>query len=50
MQVADLFSYFELVKYKIQRACLSKYEISFFGMPRKIKKDYMKQLEDKFLK
>ena len=50
MQVADLFSYFELIKYKIQKACLGKYEISFFGMSKKIKKDYLKQLEDKFLK
>ena len=50
MQVADLFSYFELIKYKIQKACLGKYEISFFGTSRKIKKDYVKQLEGKFLK
>ena len=47
MQVADLFSYFELIKYKIQKAGLSKYEIDFFGESRKIKKDYLKQLEKK---
>lgn len=47
MQVADLFSYFELIKYKIQKAGLSKYEIKFFGETRKIKKDYLKQLEEK---
>lgn len=49
MQVADLFSYFELIKYKICKAGLSKYEVSFFGESRKIKKDYLKQLVDKFL-
>ena len=49
MQVADLFSYFELIKYKIRKACLSKYEIKFFGETRKIKKDYLKQLEEKYI-
>lgn len=49
MQVADLFSYFELIKYKIQKAGLSKYEIKFFGEARKIKKDYLKQLEEKYM-
>lgn len=49
MQVADLFSYFELIKYKIQKAGLSKYEIKFFGETRKIKKDYLKQIEEKFI-
>ena len=49
MQVADLFSYFELIKYKIQKAGLSKYEIKFFGETRKIKKDYLKQLEEKYI-
>ena len=47
MQIADLYSYFELIKYKIQKAGLSKYEIDFFGEARKIKKDYLKQLDDK---
>ena len=50
MQVADLFSYFELIKYKISKACLSKYEIAFFGEHRKIKKDYLKQLSDKIIR
>lgn len=49
MQVADLFSYFELIKYKIQKAGLSKHEIKFFGETRKIKKDYLKQLEEKYI-
>lgn len=50
MQVADLFSYFELIKYKITKSGLSRHEINFFGMSRKIKKDYLNQLEDKFYK
>ena len=49
MQVADMFSYFELIKYKIQKAGLSKYEVDFFGESRKIKKDYLKQLNEKYL-
>ena len=49
MQVADLFSYLELIKYKISKACLGKYEIAFFGESRKIKKDYLKQLAGKFI-
>ena len=49
MQVADLFSYLELIKYKIGKACLGKYEISFFGESRKIKKDYLKQLAGKII-
>lgn len=49
MQVADMFSYFELIKYKIQKAGLNKNEINFFGGSRKIKKDYLKQLGDKYL-
>ena len=50
MQVADLFSYFELLKYKVIKNKLSKHEINFFGMSRKIKKDYILQLEKKFIK
>ena len=49
MQVADMFSYFELIKYKIAKSGLSKNEITFFGTPRKIKKDYLNQLEEKYL-
>ncbi len=49
MQVADLFSYFELIKYKISKSGLSKHEINFFGMSRKIKKDYLKPLENKYI-
>ena len=49
MQVADLFSYFALLKFKIEKACLSKHEIHFFGNSKKIRKDYLKQLEDKII-
>ena len=49
MQVADLYCYLELIKYKITRGLLSKHETNFFGQSRKIKKNYLKQLEDKFI-
>ena len=49
MQVADLFSYFELIKYKIDANNLSKSEIAFFGNTRKIRKNYFEQLKNKFI-
>ena len=48
MQIADLFSYFELIKHKIQMNDLTKSELSFFGYPRKIKKNFINQLKNKF--
>ena len=49
MQVADLYSYFELLSYKVSNGLLGKNEELFFGMGKKIKADYLKQLEDKYL-
>lgn len=49
MQVADLYSFLELIKYKIAKSGLSKQEKAFFGSPRKIKKDYLSQLKGKYL-
>ena len=49
MQVADLFSYFELLKYKISKSGLKRYEEAFFGTIKKIKKDYLSQLDEKYL-
>ena len=49
MQIADLFSYFELIKHKIAFNNLTKSEVAFFGTSRKIRNNYLKQLEDKYL-
>lgn len=49
MQVADLYSYFELLKYKISNGFIGKNEERFFGMSKKIKSTYLKQLKDKYL-
>ena len=49
MQIADLYSYFELIKYKIILNNLSKSEIAFFGTARKIRKNYIEQLKSHFL-
>ena len=50
MQAADLFAYFELLKYKIENYHLSKSEIAFFGHGKKIKRDYFSLLDCKYLK
>lgn len=49
MQIADLFSYFELLKHKIKLNNLTKSEVAFFGPARKIRKNYLEQLKDKFI-
>lgn len=49
MQVADLYAYFELLKYKISKGYLSKSENAFFGGIREVKRKYIECLEDKNL-
>ena len=49
MQVADLYSYFELLSYKVDNGLIGKNEELFFGMNKKIKSDYLKQLKTKYL-
>ena len=50
MQLADLFSYVELLKYKIQKGYLTKSETAFFGGIKNLKANYIKTLEDKYIK
>ena len=49
MQLADLFAYFELLKYKISKRYLTKSETRFFGGIRNLKDNYINKLEDKYL-
>lgn len=49
MQLADLFAYFELLKYKISKSYLSNSESKFFGGIKELKDKYIKKLESKYL-
>lgn len=48
MQIADLYSYFELLKYKVSKGYLSNSESKFFGGIRNLKNNYLKTLIDKY--
>lgn len=49
MQLADLYAYFELLKYKISKSYLTKSESRFFGGIRNLKDNFINKLEDKYL-
>ena len=49
MQLADLFAYFELLKYKISKGYLTKSESKFFGGIRNLKNNYINKLEGRYL-
>ena len=49
MQVADLLGEMELLRHHCDLNLLTKSEIAFFGEKRKIKKDYLKPLEGKYI-
>lgn len=49
MQIADLFAYIELLKYKVNKGYLTKSETQFFGGMRNLKHNYLKPLEEKEL-
>ena len=49
MQLADLFAYFELLKYKISKSYLTKSESRFFGGIRNLRDNYINALQDKYL-
>ena len=50
MQIADLFAYTELLKYKVNKGFLTKSETNFFGGISNLKKNYIKALDKKYLK
>ena len=49
MQVADLFAYIQLLKYKIEKGYLTKSENKFFGGIKNLKNNYIKALNKKYL-
>ncbi len=49
MQIADLFAYFELLKYKVSKGFITKSERNFFGNLKNIKNSYLKNIADKYL-
>ena len=49
MQLADFYSYFELLKYKINKGYLSNSERKFFGDTRTLKKKYLKTIVKKYM-
>ena len=49
MQLADFYSYFELLKYKINKGYLSNSERKFFGDIRTLKKKYLKTIAKKYI-
>ena len=49
MQVADLFAFLELLRYKMAKGYLSPSENRFFGGMKNLNKNYLKSLEDKYL-
>lgn len=49
MQVADLFAYIQLLKYKIGKGYLTKSETKFFGGIKNLKNNYIKALDKKYL-
>lgn len=49
LQLADLFAYFELLKYKVIRGYLTKSETKFFGGLKNLKVNYLKNFNDKYL-
>ena len=49
MQVADLFAYSELLKYKIDKGFLTKSETKFFGGIKNLTSNYLKSLYEKYL-
>lgn len=49
MQIADLFSYFELLRYKIDKGFLTKSETKFFGGIKNLKSNYLESLYEKYL-
>ena len=48
MQIADLFAYIELLKYKVNKGYLTRIESQFFGGIRNLKHNYLKPFEKKF--
>ena len=50
MQIADLFAYVELLKYKMNKGYLTKSETQFFGGIRNFKHNYLKSLEKKLFR
>ena len=50
MQIADLFAYFKLLQYKIDKGYLTNSENRFFGGISNLKKNYLKTLDKKYLK
>ena len=49
MQLADLFAYSELLKYKIDKGFLTKSETKFFGGIKNLKSNYLENLKKKYL-
>ena len=49
MQIADLFAYIELLKYKVNKGYLTRSETLFFGGMRSLKHNYLKPLNEKCL-
>ena len=49
MQLADLFAYFELLTYKIEKGFLTKSETKFFGGIKNLKSNYLESLYEKYL-
>ena len=49
MQLADLYAYFELLKYKISNSYLTKSESKFFGGIRNLKNNFIDVLNNKYL-
>ena len=49
MQIADLFAYIELLKYKVNKGYLTRSETLFFGGMRNLKHNYLKPLNEKCL-
>ena len=49
MQLADLFSYLELLEYKISKSYLTKSEFRFFVGIKNLKNNYISRLKGKFL-
>lgn len=47
MQVADLYAYFELIRYKVSKGYLSNSETKFFGGIKLLKHEFIKNLERK---
>ena len=50
MQIADLFAYLELLKYKISKGYLTNSENRFFGGIKNLKNNYLEPLDDKYIK